>query len=98
MAGEIKIKKCCSSRLDLRPGLLIDLSTFTPYRMILIQHIMKVTFKYVSGAGPLITSKKYPPFLTMIIKSQKLWFGGSIILKVLVGILEEDGNDDEINR
>ena len=96
VAREVKVKKCCSSRPDLRPGLFVDLSTFTRCRMILIQHIMRVLFKYVSSAGPLITSKKSPPFLTMIIMSQKLWFEGDAIPKVLVGILEEDGNDDEI--
>ena len=28
--------------------------------------------------------------------SQKLWFEGDVIRKALVGILEEDGNDEEI--
>ena len=43
----------------------------------------------------MITSKKYPPPLTVIIMSQKLWFECDVIRKDLVGILEEDINDEQ---
>ena len=53
-------------------------------------------FKYVSGAGPVFTSQRYPPLVSILIMSQNLWFEGDVIRKALVGILEEDGNDEEI--
>ena len=54
---------------------------------------MRVIFKYVSGIRPLITSQSYLPLVTIL---TKLWFEGDVIPKALVGILEEDGNDEEI--
>ena len=57
-------------------------------------HHERNMFKYVSGAGPLFTSQKYPPLVTILIMPQKLWFEGDVIREALIGILEEDGNDD----
>ena len=37
-----------------------------------------------------------PPLVTILVMSQKLWFEGVVIPKALVGILEEDGNDEKI--
>jgi len=52
--------------------------------------------KYISGAGLSITSQRYPPLVTILIVSRKLWFKGDVIRKALVGVLEEDGNDEWI--
>ena len=57
-------------------------------------HHERNMFKYVSGAGPLFTSQRYPPLVTILIMSQKLWFEGDVTRNTLVGILEEDGNDE----
>jgi len=92
-AREINVKKICGPNLDLRPGLFIDLSTFTPCRMILIQHITRVIIQYVSGAGLLITSQRYPRDHAYHV-TETVVRGGDVIPKALVDILEEDGNDD----
>ena len=74
----------CDPNLNLRPDLFIDLSTFTPCKITLIQHITR------ERAGRLFTSQGYPPLVTFLIMSQKLWFEGDVIRKTLVGILEEE--------
>ena len=88
VAIEITVKTICGPNLNLRPDLFIDLSTFTPCRITFIQHIS------TEIAGPLFTSQGYPPLVTILIMSQKLWFDGDVIRKTLVGILEEDGSDE----
>ena len=92
VAREIKVKTICGSNPNLRPDLSIDLSTFTPCRITHPAHHERNIFKYVSGAGPLFTSRGYPPLVTILIMSQKLCFEGDVIRKVLVGILEKDEN------
>ena len=82
-----EVETICGPNLNLRPNLCIDLSTFTLCRMLLIQNIIRVIFKYVYEAGSLITSKIYP-HLTIFIMSQKLWF--------YILLLDEDGNYAEI--
>ena len=85
---EIKVKTIGGPNLNHRPDLFTDLSTFTPCSVTLIKHIMRET------AGPLFTSQGYPPLVTILIMSQKLWFEGDVIRKALVGILEENGNGE----
>ena len=97
VAREITVKNICDPSLNLRPDLFIDLSTVTPCRMTLIQHIVRVMFKHVPGAWPMIPSQIYPPVVTMLIMSQKLWFKGNVIPETLVGILE-DGSDEYITH
>ena len=82
-----EVETICGPNINLRPNLCIDLSTCTLCRMLLIQNIIRVIFKYVYEAGSLITYKMYPP-LTILIMSQKLWF--------YIFILYEDGNDEDI--
>ena len=92
VARQIKVKTICGPNLNLRPDLSIYLSTFTPCRITHSAHHERNVFKYVSGAGPLFTSRGYPPLVTIM--SQKPWFEGGVIQKALVGILEEDENDE----
>ena len=96
VAREIKVKIMCGPNLNLRPDLFIDLSTFKPCRITLIQHITRVIFKYISGARPLDHFPEIPFPRDHSVMSQNLWFEGFFIPKALVGILEEDGNDEEI--
>ena len=44
VAIEIKVKTICGPNLNLRPDLFIELSTFTPFRITLIQHITREIF------------------------------------------------------
>ena len=50
-------------------------------------HHERNIFKFVSGAGPLFTSQRYPPLVIILVMSHKLWFERDIIRKALVGIL-----------
>ena len=45
VAREIKVKNICGLNVNLLPGLSIDLSTFSPCRLVLAQYIKRVNFQ-----------------------------------------------------
>jgi len=85
VARQIEVKTMCDPNLNLRPDTCIGLSVFTPCRMTLTQHITIISFKYVSGAGPSITSR-----------DTLLSWPCLSCHRNLIGIFQEDGNVEDI--
>ena len=68
VAREIKVKTIYGQTST--SGLIyLHLSTFKACSVTHIQNIARVMFKYISGAGLLITPQRYTPLVTILVMS-----------------------------
>lgn len=99
---EVNVKKMCGSSPELHKDLFVDLSTFSPCKRVLLQHMRRVSFQVcVWKRAHEHYPHAYPPLdhwfylNTETGKLEPLWFEGDVIPKALVDVLEEEETDED---
>lgn len=96
---EVNVKKMCGSSLELHKDLLVDLSTFSPCKRVLLQHIsfQVCVWKRAHEHYPQILSPLDHGFYlnTETGKLEPIWFEGDVIPKALVDVLAEEETDED---
>ena len=100
----------CGSNLEFQQGVSVDLSTFPPWKRVLLQHMTSVNFQVCVWKRAHEHNLEIPSSLDhgFIIKTETgklkpLQFEGDVIPKALVDVLakeekDEDDSEDELHR